>query len=189
MGVREQFEIRRNNLKKVWVETQGIERVVGIVIYGLKILSLSELIPILLWKEDKAPSSFTDTYVLLLAGFLVGSAKCVSIGEHCPGATEHRAPAQSIRRYRVTRALFVAVHLQRDANCLYVCHLVLLPGCPQRRCVTYIGTDICDHRTRGKDAGGGDASDSDGLHIIGDILEPPNRPSRIKGHESVEDVI
>jgi hypothetical protein len=65
MGVREQFEIRRNNLKKVWVETQGIERVVGIVIYGLKILSLSELIPILLWKEDKAPSSFTDTYVVL----------------------------------------------------------------------------------------------------------------------------
>src|SRR5450631_2286207 len=65
MGVREQFDIRRNNLNKIREDMRGIERVVGIVIYSLKILSLSEWINILLWRRDKAPPSFTDAYVVL----------------------------------------------------------------------------------------------------------------------------
>jgi hypothetical protein len=55
----------RNNLKKVWAGTSGIVRVVGIALYCLTLLSLSEWIVICLWRRDTARSTFIDAYVVL----------------------------------------------------------------------------------------------------------------------------
>ena len=57
------FEIWRNNLKKIWATTRGIECIVGIILYCLTLLSLHQWILILLGSRNKARSSFVDLYV------------------------------------------------------------------------------------------------------------------------------